>query len=72
MALCYSSKGDRIRSPSILQSNQPYNGGRISTRLKSNLSLVGAVSLMVTVVPLSGVTLFCRCTQYVLPTLVKN
>ena len=27
------------------------------------LVIAGAVSLIVTVVPLSGVTLFCRCTQ---------
>ena len=54
------------------KSGGPDDAVRISTILKSYLSLPGAVSLIVTVVPLSGVTLFCRCTQYVLPTLVRN
>jgi hypothetical protein len=40
------------------KSGGPSAAGRISTILKSYLSLVGAVSLIVTFVPLSGVTLF--------------
>ena len=46
-----------------------YGVGKTSTLARLNLSAVGAVSFMVTVVPLKGVTVFWRCTQYVLPTL---
>jgi len=48
------------------KSGLEFSAGRISTSAKLYLSVVGDVSLMVTVVPLSGVTLFCRCTHNVL------
>jgi hypothetical protein len=63
-----SADADRVRGTAALQNRLAVRTGRHRvggpqrcrqnfTMLKSNLSLVGAVSLGVTVVPLSGVTL---------------
>ena len=49
-----------------------YGAGRISHMLKLYLSAVGAVSLIVTVVPLKGVVALCICTQYVSPLEAKS
>jgi hypothetical protein len=41
----------------------PFNAASNSTILRLYLSLVGAVSLIVTLVPLRGIELVCLCTQ---------
>jgi hypothetical protein len=51
--------------------NNPAGAGRISTMLRLYRSAVGDVSLIVTVVPLSGVGFACICTQYVSPAGVR-
>src|SRR5262249_52948283 len=53
--------------------NEPHGpgAGRISQMARLYRSVVGAVSLMVTTVPATGVVAFCLCTQYVSPVGVK-
>ena len=49
--------------PEMLQVGVPLRDGRISQILRLYRSVVGAVSLIVTLVPLSGVELDWPCTQ---------
>ena len=49
--------------PEMFQVEPPVTAGRTSQMLKLYRSVLGAVSLMVTVVPLLAVTSVCLCTQ---------
>src|SRR5215471_9147222 len=61
----------RVVAPAVCRGGPlpPYCGGLISQTVRLNRSPVGAVSLMVTVVPDTATDPFNRCTQYVSPTL---
>jgi len=59
-----------VMVPEIL--SVPDGAGIISTSARFQRSVVGAVSLIVTVVPATGVGAFCIWTQYVSPEEVKS
>jgi len=58
-----------VCEPPRLRVVPSYCGGLISQTVRLNRSPVGAVSLIVTVVPDTATDPFNRCTQYVSPTL---
>lgn len=53
----------RVVSGGVVSGTTAPSGGRTSQMLRLYLSPVGAVSLIVTLVPLRGVGLVCLCTQ---------
>jgi hypothetical protein len=63
---------DGLIVPEMLYVVTTLSAGRISQMLRLYRSVVGAVSFIVTVEPLTAVDEVCLCTQYVSPAAERN